>query len=63
MSTGDVAEPVWTGAVMSTGDVAEPVWTGAMMSTGDVAEPVWTVTNNVPRESVSLPVTRPQGGK
>ena len=36
---------------MSTGDVAEPVWTGAVMSTGDVAEPVWTVANNVPRES------------
>ena len=33
------------------------------MSTGNEAEPVWTVADAVPREGVSLPVTRPQGGR
>ena len=40
------------GEAMSTGVVAEPVWTGAVMSTGDEAEPVWTFANAAPREGV-----------
>ncbi len=50
------------GKAMSTGVVAEPVWTGAVMSTGVEAVPGWTGIVMLLRQVAELPVTRPRGG-